>query len=1154
MQNIALSPSADTETVSPHNSLAPIRPFVSYTQAQVLFLSKSPLVSPPQGMPVLKDWFGDWNEQNSSKKDSDPSAASSGARDKRFRRDQEDAAELPPRATFRSTSSQPSQMGNFKHQPIRSSEREKEKDTDRERERDLRDKEGQERLRNLSDKYDRDRLSSPAGGANIRTRERDSAPHLGGTGRLPSQGSLGSGTARRTDGRESSRRKAGESSEDWRRGREERSDGLRREREDRERPRSRVRESSRQRRDVSPPRRERELDRDRDRDRDEHRRRDGRDRDVDRDTNDDPRRWRDDGKRDERLAARRELRDKEYREREREREKERNSRVGERDSNGDSDRPRDRERERWVTDDRDSRSKRTNGRDRHGHSRDEDRDERKDSRARVEEKEPAWMDTYIPSDPGVGILGGKADNGELDGIQAWKLGMKEKERQERESELLRSSGDTEHRDRAKVTETQAVPPTDPPLDEIQLIKLMIKREEEKNKAASLKGPVNDPAVAYLVPETDSAPSAQKLPTSTPDSQPAPGFAPSPSVEALAPPTAPSTKPSSPSIESPRPPGSRFFPNPSATESAAVQGQQDRHSASAIRSPMPSQFNPPPGSRLLAFGSRTPSATAAAVVPSDQLSAFTISAPTLDTPPIQHPLNSPHQFLDIDALNPNSTLHTSVGTGPSPVGFSNLINPTRLPVFQSDNSTNAQSEILRRQSIASFGDRVTYGTSGIPSDLSPYSEMSPTNPLGPQSSTPNSQSPSFDASGRERGHGGSPFPQQKGSRFAKFFDGKSREQPAAVSTEGLSSLSHPLLPYQRQQGISGGESYTVSAENRAMEDIFAMLQNSTQGQRLTQPGPPTQPSGYGQSPFVQQHANIPAARQPQLAHMARNHEILYENRLDDRNFVPDGMVPGLRSTFPSRRESGMFQDPLDELGAFNVQQRIPPQRAVDQIYPAPLPSMYPNQTNVPRNSGLPVQQPFRNGNSPNATHLHSTPQQRLPPGLANLGGRPPHDPSQFLGSIVGGPSPHLQGNGSGQPGQPAYNFSSGTMNYPAGPQVRVPPSVSPNIQNAIDHSHGVSLLHASKLDVRAPPQAQLLGLNNGTGGAGSRAPGIGFAQQNALPMHMPHATMRQQPHIQQQPHPQSLSHLLPQHIQPSSGGSSQPAQDLMALLMHGAPRD
>ena len=321
------------------------------------------------------------------------------------------------------------------------------------------------------------------------------------------------------------------------------------------------------------------------------------------------------------------------------------------------------------------------------------------------------------------------------------------------------------------------------------------------------------------------------------------------------------------------------------------------------------------------------------------------------------------------------------------------------------------------------------------------------------------------------------------------------------------------------------------------------------QRLAQTVPHTQPSGYGQTPFVQQHANISTVRQAQLGPMGRNHDILYDNRLDDRNFVPDGMVPGLRSTFPSRRESGMFQDPLDELSAFSVQQRLPSQRAVDQMYSGPLPSMYPNQTNVPRNSGLPVQQPFRNGNSPNATHLHSSPQQRLPPGLANLGGRPPHDPSQFLGSVVGVPSPHLQGNGTGQP---TYNFSSGGMGYPAGPQLRGPPGVSPNIQNNIDPGHGASLLHAGKLDVRSAAQAQLLGLNNGAGTAAQRAPGVGFVQQNALPMHVPHTTLRQQPHIQQQQaHPQTISHILPQHMQASG---SQPAHDLMALLMHGVPRD
>jgi hypothetical protein len=129
-----------------------------------------------------------------------------------------------------------------------------------------------------------------------------------------------------------------------------------------------------------------------------------------------------------------------------------------------------------------------------------------------------------------------------------------------------------------------------------------------------------------------------------------------------------------------------------------------------------------------------------------------------------------------------------------------------------------------------------------------------------------------------------------------------------------------------------------------------------------------------------------------------------------------------------------------------------------------------------------------------------------------------------------------------------------MGYPAGPQLRGPPGVSPNIQN-IDPGPGASLLHAGKLDVRSVTQAQLLGLNNGAGTAAQRTPVVGFAQQNALPMHVPHATLRQQPHIQQQQaHPQTMSHILPQHMQANAPGGSQPAHDLMALLMHGAPRD
>jgi len=100
MQNVTLSPSPGTDTASSGDSPPPLRPFVSYTHTQILFLCKSPLVFPPKGMPLLKDWFGyaiqyipflsftyiivrEWNEQNVSKKDSDSSAATSGARDKR---------------------------------------------------------------------------------------------------------------------------------------------------------------------------------------------------------------------------------------------------------------------------------------------------------------------------------------------------------------------------------------------------------------------------------------------------------------------------------------------------------------------------------------------------------------------------------------------------------------------------------------------------------------------------------------------------------------------------------------------------------------------------------------------------------------------------------------------------------------------------------------------------------------------------------------------------------------------------------------------------------------------------------------------------------------------------------------------------------------
>ena len=87
------------------------------------------------------------------------------------------------------------------------------------------------------------------------------------------------------------------------------------------------------------------------------------------------------------------------------------------------------------------------------------------------------METYVPTTPGGGILGGQSADGELDGIQAWKKGLKEKEKKEKEAEQTADAA-------PKVTSTSAEsatshpppPAAEGPLDEIQLFKLMMKRD------------------------------------------------------------------------------------------------------------------------------------------------------------------------------------------------------------------------------------------------------------------------------------------------------------------------------------------------------------------------------------------------------------------------------------------------------------------------------------------------------------------------------------------------------------------------------------------------------------------------------------------------------------------------------------------------------
>lgn len=171
-------------------------------------------------------------------------------------------------------------------------------------------------------------------------------------------------------------------------------------------------------------------------------------REGDREGDNDPRRWRDDGRRDERLAARR---DKDQ---------------------WDRDRPRDKSPladDRWnIVDDRESRNKRGGNRERKSGPATEDRKEKD------REKEPAWMDTYIPSSA-AGILGGKRDDGEIDDFQAFKKGMRAKELGEV----------TTRATEATAKEESATPSTEKGLDEIQLFKLMMERD--KGKKSELPG-------------------------------------------------------------------------------------------------------------------------------------------------------------------------------------------------------------------------------------------------------------------------------------------------------------------------------------------------------------------------------------------------------------------------------------------------------------------------------------------------------------------------------------------------------------------------------------------------------------------------------------------------------------------------------------------
>ena len=100
------------------------------------------------------------------------------------------------------------------------------------------------------------------------------------------------------------------------------------------------------------------------------------------------------------------------------------------------------------------------------------------------------MDTYIPSGPGTGILGTKAGEGELDGIQAFKKGMKAGEHMDAPtSEDFRNPEELEKLDKPSQNDAASMSqPSENALDEIQLFKLMMKKEQSHKTQDTSQGP------------------------------------------------------------------------------------------------------------------------------------------------------------------------------------------------------------------------------------------------------------------------------------------------------------------------------------------------------------------------------------------------------------------------------------------------------------------------------------------------------------------------------------------------------------------------------------------------------------------------------------------------------------------------------------------
>lgn len=298
-------------------------------------------------------------------------------------------------------------------------------------------------------------------------------------------------------------------------------------------------------------------------------------------------------------------------------------------------------------------------------------------------------------------------------------------------------------------------------------------------------------------------------------------------------------------------------------------------------------------------------------------------------------------------------------------------------------------------------------------------------------------------------------------------------------------------------------------------------------------------------------------------LAGRHEAFMEP--DDSRFTSNNLVPGLRSAHLGRSRdpaNAQLYNQLDDTMQINpsrlqLQQQQQQRLLNEQLGQLPAQQFGGSQgpTALGRMGGNFQQAPIRGGPSPISNfNPQGIPQQRLPPGLANLGGRPPHEPSQYIGGgSFGVPSQNLHGNLL-QHGNSPQSFNqlqnAGLAMGAAQPQLRGGP---PGLQ----HLSNVAGGSMNGMEFRGGPnlaqQNQLLGLG-GSGLPSALRGGPGFNNQQLQNIPQQSIPMRQQQQQQQQLHPHLLQQMLVPQMHHAGHGGGHDTTDLMALLMRGANQE